>query len=286
MTLMPALFIGHGSPMNTLERNGYTEAWRALGRQLPRPRALLVVSAHWFIGATAVTAMARPRTIHDFYGFPPELFAFQYPAPGAPDLAEEVVELRQAALARARPGPMGDRPWRVERARPPLSGRRRAGGAAVDQRAEAARLSSRARRLPRAAARARRSDPRQRQCRPQSAAASHWSQRDAGADWAHRFDDAAAALLADATRPTILRLVEHPDYALAVPTPGSFHPACSIWPGSRAEGKARPRPLIRGYAFGSLSMTCYGLGADAELPAAGGQAASLPADVPPDQTNI
>jgi 4,5-DOPA dioxygenase extradiol len=90
---MPAVFFGHGSPMNTLERNRHTEAWQAAGRQLPRPKAILAVSAHWYIRGVAVTAMANPQTIHDFGGFPPALHAYQYPAPGDPALAARVRDL-------------------------------------------------------------------------------------------------------------------------------------------------------------------------------------------------
>ena len=283
MVPMPALFIGHGSPMNTLERNGFTEAWRELGRSLPRPRALLVVSAHWYFGATAVTAMAKPRTIHDFYGFPPELFAFDYPAPGDTSIAEEVAEAVKPhwlGLDRDQWG-LDHGTWSVlahlyPEADLPVLQLSINALKPIDYHVELARRLAPLRERGililgsgNVVHNLRRID---------------WNSPDAAFDWAERFDEAVVEQLAKDPA-DILKLQEHPDYALAVPTPDHFIPLLYL-AGLAAESGAGVEPLVRGYAMGSISMTCYGIGLGNGHPDEATGAATLPEDVPADQTNI
>jgi 4,5-DOPA dioxygenase extradiol len=95
--LMPVLFIGHGSPMNGIEDNEFSQRWTQMAKEIPTPAAVLVVSAHWFTKGTRITAMDFPQTIHDFGGFPQELFDVQYPSPGNPELAKETASLLHSA---------------------------------------------------------------------------------------------------------------------------------------------------------------------------------------------
>jgi 4,5-DOPA dioxygenase extradiol len=283
MVSIPALFVGHGSPMNTIEHNRYTDAWRTLGERLPRPRAILVVSAHWYFGATAVTAMARPRTIHDFYGFPQALFDFDYPAPGAPELAQEVadvvkpewvgLDLDQWGLDHgtwsvlAHLYPKADIPvvqlsinalkpldYHVELAAK-LAPLRQSGVLIL----ASGNVVHNLRRV-------------------------EWDKPDAAFDWAERFDDAVVEQLTRAPG-DILKLTEHRDYELAVPTPDHFVPVLYT-AGLAAAGEGRADALLRGYAMGSISMTCYGVGDVAHVGQTGAPAGPLPHGIPPEQTNL
>lgn len=280
---MPALFIGHGSPMNTIERNGFTESWREMGRRLPRPRGIVVVSAHWYFGATAVTAMAQPRTIHDFYGFLQALFDFEYPAPGSPEIAQEIadavkptwcgLDLDQWGLDHGTWSvlthlyPEADIPvvQLSVNALKPLDYHVELGTrlAALQERGLMVVASGNV---------------------VHNLRFVQWDKPDAALDWAERFDEAVVRQLAD-NPGDILRVTEHPDYALAVPTPDHFIPLLYL-AGMAAERRAALEPLVRGYAMGSLSMTCYGLNADGLGCSEEHGAATVPSTVPADQTNI
>jgi 4,5-DOPA dioxygenase extradiol len=281
---MPAAFLGHGSPMNTLERNRYTEAWRAFGASVPRPRAILMVSAHWFINATAVTAMARPKTIHDFFGFPQALFDVEYPAPGLPELAEEVADAVQPEYVGADHDSWGldHGAWSVlvhafpQADIPVVQLSINAPKPAEWHVAMGARLAS----------------LRDRGVLVMGSGnvvhnlrAIDWQQPDAGFDWAQRFNEHARQLMtehpADAAS-----LATHPDFRQCAPTPEHFLPLLYL-AGLAAAEDAPARVLVDGYAYGSLSMASYTLDAARQPSADTSLAGSAPLaiDVPADSTN-
>ena len=281
MPRMPALFIGHGSPMNTLELNDFTRAWRTLGKLLPRPRAILAVSAHWYIGATAVTAMQKPRTIHDFYGFPQPLFDFQYPAMGSPELAHEVVET-------VKPNWVGvdEHEWGLDHGTWSVLAHLYPDADIPVVQLSINALQSFDYHLDLGA---RLAPLRDRGVLVLSSGnvvhnlrLIEWNRPTGGADWAQRFDDAAMKLMTSDPA-GIAKLAEHPDFARAVPTPDHFLPL--LYTAGLAAGEGRAQPLIQSCSLGSLSMTSYNVGPDLHLPQQAKGIADLPPDVPPDQTN-
>ncbi|AKK30400.1 4,5-DOPA dioxygenase extradiol [Mycobacterium sp. EPa45] len=281
---MPAAFIGHGSPMNALELNRYTSAWQAFGRSAPRPRAILVISAHWYINATAVTAMAVPRTIHDFYGFPAELFDVQYPAPGLPELADEIADVVEptwvgadidswgidhgtwSVLVHAFPDASVPVVQLAVNAYKPLEYHLELGAklAALRQRGVLILGSGNV---------------------VHNLAAMDPALGDGAFDWAQRFDDEAwAQLMNDPADAAGLR--DHADYAAAVPTPDHFLPLL-YFAGLAAENGGGVDVLTEGCAYGSLSMTSYTLGlGSVDAPTDDRDAAAPAAGVPVDETNI
>jgi len=282
--LMPAAFFGHGNPMNALETNRYTSAWRAFGRAVPRPRAILVVSAHWYINATAVTAMPRPRTIHDFFGFPSALFDVQYPAPGLPELAEEISDAVSPTWVGADVDSWGidHGTWSV------------LVHAFPDASIPVVQLSINADRdfdyhLQLGAKLA---PLRERGVLVVASGnvvhnlgGMNWGLVNDGYDWAQRFDeDAKARMLTDPTE--MATLDAHRDYRTAVPTPDHFIPALYLAGLAGASSAEQPSVLVDGYAYGSLSMTAYTLGISVPATPGGTGAPDATPDVAPADSNI
>jgi 4,5-DOPA dioxygenase extradiol len=282
--LMPAAFFGHGNPMNALEINRYTTAWRAFGAAVPRPRAILVVSAHWYINATAVTAMPRPRTIHDFYGFPQPLFDVQYPAPGLPQLAAEIADVVHPTWVGADLDSWGidHGTWSVLvhafpdasipvvqlsiNADKPLDYHLQLGAKLSPLRQRGVLIVASGNVV-------------------HNLRGMDWQLADHGYDWAQRFDeDAKTRMLTDPTE--LATLDAHRDFARAVPTPDHFIPA--LYAAGLAGAVQAPDTdvLVDGYAYGSLSMTAYTIGLPRPRSDGQGGSPQPPHDLPPDASNI
>lgn len=257
-TLTPAAFIGHGSPMNALESNRYTSAWREFGRGIPRPSAVLVISAHWYVDVTAVTAMAQPRTIHDFFGFPAELLATNYPAPGSPHIAAEVAELLKPVHVDLDLDSWGldHGAWSVlvhvlPKADVPVV------QLSINARRtffEHFELGMRLAPLLERGVLILGSGNLVHNLR-----AIDWAPPDTGFDWAHRFNESIKSVVTENPE-RILDAPSHADFATAVPTPDHFIPLLYLAGLAYATGHPL-RPLIDGYTMGSLSMASYTLDA-------------------------
>ena len=280
--LMPAAFLGHGSPMNALEHNRFTEAWRGFGASVPRPRAILVVSAHWYINATAVTAMPSPRTIHDFYGFPRELFEVEYPAPGSPEVAEEVAEIVRpkwvgldldswgidhgawSVLVHAFPEADVPVVQLALNAQKPLEYHLDLGAALAPLQERGVLVLGSGN----VVHNLRRID---------------WGRADGGDDWAEQFDAEARRLMSE--EPADLPALQgHPAFDLAVPTPDHFLPL--LYLAGIAAVRGGSRTLVQGCSMGSLSMTSWEVGGEPRPPTDNDEGAAPLPRVPADGTNI
>ncbi|AHH17753.1 putative extradiol ring-cleavage dioxygenase [Nocardia nova SH22a] len=279
--VLPAVFLGHGNPMNAIDHNRYTEAWSAFGRTVARPRAILVVSAHWYTNATAVTAMPHPRTIHDFYGFPDELFEVDYPAPGLPELAEQVADVAHpqwvgcdtdswgldhgtwSVLVHAFPDASIPVVQLSLNAFEPMDYHLELGRKLAPLRADGVLIVGSGNIV-------------------HNLRAVDFGILDGAYDWALRFDEAAREVLTTAPAEAAA-LDSHPDFAAAVPTPDHYLPLLYI------AGLADTEPLtpiVEGHCAGSISMAAYQLGGACPPPVPGPGAPGLPAGVPAVDSNM
>lgn len=240
--------------MNTIEDNRFTRAWSDLGALMQRPSAILCVSAHWYTDAILVTGSRAPRTIHDFYGFPAELYEFEYPAPGSPDLAATVIDLVGEDLADldrdswgldhgttsvlAHMFPAADVPvvqLSIDATRP-IGFHLELGRRLAPLRDEGVLILGSGNVV-------------------HDLRSMAWDRPDAGFDWAERFEGAVSDVMHDDAT-DVLDLVGHPDFHRAAPTPDHFIPLLFV-AGAAEPSRERFRTLVDGCSYGSISMAAF-----------------------------
>ena len=254
MTSTPAVFIGHGSPTSAIEPSRYTASWGEFAVKTPKPKAILSISAHWFIGATAVTAMDAPRTIHDFYGFPDAMFAIQYPAPGSRILSERVAELVSSTKVVSDKSEWGldHGTWSpllymfpqadVPVVQLSINGREDfqfhfdLGTQLSPLMDEGVMVMGSGNVV-------------------HNLGKVNWGLHNKGFEWAHNFDDHVRNIMInDPSR--LPSVTSHPDFRYAVPTPDHFIPLLYVAGVASARG-AKVSTICEGYDLGALSMTAY-----------------------------